>query len=165
MRFGLMTNLRRSWSPKGTRAVLPQQQAYSNEYLFSAVSPITGEDFHLLLPAMTSDITKLFLEKLKKQHPNKEVVVVWDNAPCHRRKDLYNIKGLTLINLPSYSPELNPAERYFEEIRRITANRVFKSLDKCEELVIKAVNSWSEPEKLKKLLGYGWILEQWGAVN
>lgn len=164
MRYGLMTNLRRSWSPKGIRAVLPQQQAYSNGYLFSAISPITGEDFHLLLPAMTSDIIKIFLLKLKKQHPNKEVVIIWDNAPCHRRKDLYNIKGLTLINLPSYSPELNPAERYFEEIRRITANRVFNNLDKCEKLIIKAIKKWSNPDKLKQLLGYDWILEQCGEV-
>jgi len=165
MRYGLMTNLRRSWSPIGTRTVIPQKQAYSNSYLFSAVSPVTGKDFHLLLPAMTSDITKIFLLELKKQHPNKEVVMVWDNAPCHRRKDLQSIKGLTLINLPSYSPELNPAERYFEEIRRETANRIFESLDKCEEVIIKAVKKWSNPEKLKQLIGYGWILKQQGEVS
>ena len=164
MRYGLMSNLKRSWSPKGIRAVLPQQQAYSNAYLFSAVSPVTGEDFHLLLPAMTSDIMKIFLLELKKQHSDKEVVIILDNAPCHRRKDLHNIEGLTLVNLPSYSPELNPAERYFEEIRRVTANRIFKSLDKCEELIIEAVNSWSDPKRLKKLLGYSWILKQWGEV-
>lgn len=114
---------------------------------------------------MTSDITKIFLLELKKKHPNEEVVLVWDNAPCHRRKDLQNIKGLTLINLPSYSPELNPAERYFEEIRRETANRIFKSLDKCEEYIMRAIKKWSEPEKLKGLIGYDWILEQWGAVS
>lgn len=160
-----MTNLRRGWSPKGIRAVLPQQQAYANGYLFSAVSPTTGKDFHLILPAMTSDIMKIFLLELKKQHPDQEVVIVWDNAPCHRRKDLHKIKGLTLISLPSYSPELNPAERYFEEIRRITANRVFESLDTCEELITKAIKQWSRPDKLKRLLGYDWILKQWGEVS
>ena len=164
MRYGLMTNIRRSWSLKGIRAVLPQQQAYSNAYLFTALNPITGNDFHLLLPAMTGDITKVFLLELKKQHPDKEVVLVWDNAPCHRRKDLHEIEGLTLIHLPSYSPELNPAERYFEEIRRITANRIFESLEKCEEVIIKAINEWSDPEKIKKLTSYDWILKQWGGV-
>ena len=155
-----MTNLRRSWSPIGARAVLPHQMAYSNAYLYSAVSPSTGKDFHLLLPEMTSHIMKIFLEELKKQHPNQEVVVIWDNAPCHRRKDLHNIEGLTLIKLPSYSPELNPAERYFEEIRRETANRIFESLEKCEKRIIKAVKQWSDTEKLKQLIGYDWILKQ-----
>lgn len=164
MRYGLMTNLRRSWSEKGLRAVLPHQQAYSNSYLYSAVSPLTGKDFHLLLPDMTSDIMKIFLEELKKQHPDQEVVVVLDNAPCHRRKDIKSIKGLTLINLPSYSPELNPTERYFEEIRRETANCIFDSLEKCEERITEAVKKWSDAEKLKKLIGYEWILKQCGVV-
>lgn len=166
MRYGLMTNLRRSWSPAGVRAIIDQQQAYSNAYLYSAVSPITGKSFHLFLPEMTSDIMKIFLEELKKQHPNQEVVIVWDNAPCHRRKDLHNIRGLTLINLPPYSPELNPAERYFEEIRRETANRIFESLNKCEQCIEEAIHKWSDPRKLKKLVSYDWILRQYyGAVN
>ena len=160
MRYGLMSNLRRSWSLKGIRALVDQQQAYLNGYLFSALSPTTGKGFHLLLPAMNSDIMKIFLLELKKQHPNQEVVVVLDNAPCHRRKDLHNIEGLTLVNLPPYSPELNPVERYFEEIRRGAANRVFESLEKCEELIIEAVNSWDNSTKLKQLLGYDWILKQ-----
>lgn len=165
MRYGLMTNIRRSWSLIGMRAILPQQQEYSNSYLYSAISPLTGEGFHLFLPEMTSDIMKIFLEELKKQHPDKEVVVVWDNAPCHRRKDLHSIEGLTLINLPPYSPELNPIERYFEEIRRESANRIFESLNKCEECIEKAIDKWSDPEKLKQLVGYDWILKQCKVVN
>lgn len=160
-----MSNLRRSWSLVGERAVLPQQQAYSNEYLYSALAPVTGDNFHLLLPAMTADITHLFLTELKKQHPNQHVVVVWDNAPCHRRKDMREIKGLTVVRLPSYSPELNPVERYFEEIRRVTANRVFKSLTQQADLVTEAVIAWSGAEKLKQLIGYGWIREQWLEVS
>jgi transposase len=46
--------------------------------------------------------------------------VVLDNAPCHRRKDIGEIPGLTVLFLPPYSPELNPAERFFEELRRAT---------------------------------------------
>lgn len=159
-----MTNLRRSWSKIGERAILPQQQAYSNEYLFSALSPITGDNFHLILPSMTSQTMLIYLQELKKQHPDEHVVVVIDNAPCHRKKCLYEIEGLTLVNLPSYSPELNPAERYFEEIRRITANRVFDSLDNQAELVTKAVNDWSDNDKIKKLTGYEWIRRQWEEV-
>lgn len=154
-----MTNLRRSWSPIGIRTCLPQQQEYENNYLFSAVSPLTGEDFHLFLPKMTSDIMLIFLTKLKEQHPNRQVFVVVDNAPCHLRKDLHSIEGLTLIHLPPYSPELNPAERYFEEIRRATANQVFETLEKCEKVITKAIKKWTA-EELKQLLGYKWITDQ-----
>jgi len=165
MRYGLMTNLRRSWSAIGQRVVLDHQQAYANSYLFSAIAPFTGENFHFLLPAMDGDMTYLFLRELKKQHPTQHVVVVWDNAPCHRRKDMQEIDGLTVVPLPPYSPELNPAERYFEEIRRVTANRVFESLEKQEELITEAIKKWDVCDKIKRLAGYGWIREQCGEVS
>ena len=48
MRYGLMSNMRRSWSQIGKRAVLPHQQAFANRYLFSVVAPLSGDSFHLL---------------------------------------------------------------------------------------------------------------------
>ena len=162
-----MSNLRRSWSPTGERAVLPHQQAFENRYLFSAVSPLTGEDFHLMgIDEMDSAAEYVFLTELKKKHPDTQVVVVVDNAPCHRVKLLKNIPGLTLIFLPSYSPELNPTERFFEEIRRATANRIFENIEKQEVIITRAVNRWSRnPAAMRRLLGFDWILEQCRKVN
>ena len=160
-----MSNFRRSWSRVGARAVLPQQQAFSNNYLYSAVAPLSGDDFHLIgLANMNTDTEKLFLTELKKKHPNQEVVVVFDNAPCHRPKALRAIPGLTIIHLPSYSPELNPVERYFEEMRRATADELFTTMETLEERLTDAINRWT-PETLKQLCGYEWIRAQLGEVN
>jgi transposase len=118
------------------------------------------------IDAMDSEGELAFLLALKAKHPDKHVVVVWDNAPCHRRKDLHSISGLTLIALPSYSPELNPAERFFEEIRRATCDTIFETLPKIEETIAVAVNRWSDDiAAMKELLGYEWIVKQWGDVN
>jgi len=166
MRYGLMTNTRRSWSRVGARAAVPCQQAFINSYLYSAVAPLTGKSFHLLLPAMESDLTLLFLHKLKELHPDEHVVVVWDNAPCHRRADHFEIEGVTIINLPPYSPQLNPSERFFEELRRGTANSVFDDLASYEEVITAEINRWcDDPAAMQDLLGYGWIKEQWKEVN
>ena len=91
-------------------------------------------------------------------------MVVIDNAPCHRPEILHAISGLSLIYLPPYSPELNPCERFFEELRRSTANEIYSSIENVEKILTEAINSWT-PEKLKKLSGYSWILEQLGMVN
>jgi transposase len=167
MRYGLMTNTRRSWSKVGERAILPHQQAFDNRYLYSAVSPLSGDSFHLMgFENVDSDISFAFLQALKRKHPDKHVVLVWDNAPFHRRNDLHSIPGLTVIHLPSYSPELSPAERFFEEIRRATANRVFESIEKQEVLIEKAINAWADDlDKMKTLLGYDWILKQCSGVS
>jgi transposase len=166
MRYGLMTNTRRSWSKIGERAILRHQRAFENHYLCSAVSPLSGDSFHLMgFEDIDSDVTFAFLTALKEKHPQEHVVVVWDNAPFHRRKDLHTIEGLTVIHLPPYSPELSPAERFFEELRRATANRVFDTLDKQEAVIATAINQWADDgEGMKELLGYDWILKQCSEV-
>lgn len=165
MRYGLMSNWRRSWSKIGERVTLDQKQAFLNSYLYSAISPTTGEDFHLLgLADMDRQTEEIFLTELKKKHPEQHVVVVMDNAPCHRPQRLHTIPGLTLIHLPAYSPELNPVERYFEELRRTTANEIFKDMQDLEKRLTKKIKSFTKDD-LKQLCGYEWILEQVGGVS
>ena len=167
MRYGLMSNFRRSWSKVGERAVMPQRQSFQNHYLFSAVSPISGESFHLLgIDEMDSAATRAFLTALKEKHQDQQVVIVWDNAPCHRPRAFREILGLTIIFLPPYSPELNPAERFFEEMRRATCNTLFESLEQQEQTIASAVNQWADDiPAMQQLLGYAWIKEQCSGVN
>ena len=37
--------------------------------------------------------------------------------------------NLTILFLPSYLPELNPTERFFQEIRNVTANKIFENIE------------------------------------
>lgn len=165
MRYGMMSNFRRSWSKVGKRAILPQKQAFTNSYLFTAINPINGDSFHLLgLDEMSTETEYIFLTELKRQHLYEHVVVVIDNAPCHKPKILHNIDGLTVVYLPPYSPELNPVERFFEEMRRSTANELFTTLNDIENRITDAINSWSK-EELIDLCCYDWIKKQWEEVN
>ena len=157
-----MSNFRRSWSQKGVRSTLPQKQGFINSYLFTAINPLTGNSFHLLgFDDMSTETESIFLTELKKQHPHEHLVIVFDNAPCHKPKILHSIPGLTIIYLPPYSPELNPVERFFEEIRRATANTLFTTLDDIEVRISDAVNSWTE-ERVRQLCCYDWIERQLG---
>jgi len=162
MRYGLISNLRRSWSKIGTRTIIDTQQSYANRYLFSAVSPLSGDSFHLAgFEEMDTANTRFFLLELKKKHPDIHVIVVWDGAPCHRPQILHDIEGMTIICLPPYSPELNPAERFFEELRKATANQVFSTLHTYEEVIDERLRTIvSDYEGMKRLLGYDWILKQ-----
>jgi len=166
MRYGLISNIRRSWSKIGIRTIQDTQQSFDNRYLFSAVSPITGESFHLSgIDGFDSIATYVFLIELKKQHTDKTVIVVWDNAPCHRPQIHREIEGLIVLFLPPYSPELNPAERFFGEVRKATANQVFDDIESQEKLIEARVCELADDvEGMKRLLGYEWILEQCGRV-
>jgi len=71
--------------------------------------------------------------------------------------------------LPAYSPELNPVERFFEELRRRIANRIFNrianrifnSLSELEEALLEVIDEYfQDKEKVHRLCGYSWIIEQ-----
>jgi transposase len=167
MRYGLISNFRRSWSKVGERTVIDSQQSFDNRYLFSAVSPISGDSFHLTsIDGFDTEAAHTFLLELKKKHSDKMVVLVWDNAPCHRPIIHREIPGLIVLFLPPYSPELNPAERFFEELRKATANIIFKSIEEQEVAIKAKLNTLAnDTTGMKQLLGYEWILKQYGEVN
>lgn len=167
MRYGLISNFRRSWSKIGERTIIDSQQSFDNRYLFSAVSPLTGRSFHLSgIDGFDSEAAHTFLIELKRHHPKKMVVLVWDNAPCHRPLIHRTIPGLIVLFLPPYSPELNPAERFFEELRKATANRIFKSIAEQEQAIEHKLNRLAEDtDGMKQLLGYEWILKQRSEVS
>jgi transposase len=162
MRYGLISNFRRSWSKVGERTVIDSQQSFDNRYLFSAVAPLSGNSFHLLgIDGFDSEAAHVFLLELKKQHPDRLVVVVWDNAPCHRPKIHREIPGLIVLFLPPYAPELNPTERFFEEMRKATANHIFTSIQEQEHAITVRLNLLADDAaRMKRLLGYEWILQQ-----
>lgn len=166
MRYGLISNFRRSWSRVGERTVIESQQTYENRYLFSAVAPLTGQSFHLTgIDGFDSEAAHTFLLELKKKHPDTMVVLVWDNAPCHRPKVHREIPGLIVLFLPPYSPELNPAERFFEELRKATACKIFKTIEEQEVVIEERLNALAnDVGAMKQLLGYEWIKRQWEGV-
>jgi transposase len=126
------------------------------------VSPITGDSFHLTsIDTFDSEAALVFLQELKKKHLNEHVILVWDNAPCHRPQAMHAIPGLTIIFLPPYSPKLNPAERFFEELRKATANTIFKTIEEHEVAIEKKLNELCDDHAaMKQLLCYQWIREQ-----
>lgn len=166
MRYGLMSNIRRSWSKKGERTVYQNQQEFANRYLYTAIDPINGKSFHLMnFDDASTEQTDLFLSALQEKFPNDHLVIVWDRAPFHRSQSLKR-KHMTLISLPSYSPQLNPVERYFGEMRKFTANQIFRdgmeALSKTIEQGILSLSS--NLESIKTLTGYSWIREQWQLI-
>lgn len=167
MRYGLISNFRRSWSKVGERTVIDSQQVFENRYLFSAVAPLTGGSCHLIgVDGFDSEAMRAFLFELKKKHPDKTVILVVDNAPCHRPKVHRAIPGLILLFLPPYSPELNPAERFFGELRKATANQIFKTIDGQEAVIeAKLLALANQKTAMQRLLGYEWILKQTEEVS
>jgi transposase len=64
----------------------------------------------------TARVFLRFIKKMKREHPNRNIVLIVDGAPVHTAKKVKefqeeNKDWLRLEILPAYSPELNPSEK------------------------------------------------------
>jgi transposase len=67
---------------------------------------------------------------LARKFARQDILLILDGAPNHRCGDLAVPDNITLLYLPPYSPELNPKENLWDEIReKIFKNYALKSID------------------------------------
>jgi transposase len=161
-RFGLINwHRRRRYCPKGFRPPYLVRRRYEWTYLYAAVEPATGESFCSYLPGMDGRCLETFLEHLGEAYRGHHLVVVLDNAPSHLSKEIAHPENISLLlNLPAYSPELNPAERWFQEFRSALSNKVFESVELLQEALTEALRPyWREPDRLQRLTGFSWWVE------
>lgn len=136
------------------------RRVYEWTYLYAAVDPTTGESFCAYLPRMDSVCFEVFLEHLAEAYAEYHLVVVLDNAPGHGSKEITHPPNVSLLPLPSYSPELDPVERWFQEFRRSLANKIFGSVELLEEALTRTLQPyWEHPAHLRRLTGFPWWVE------
>ena len=86
--------------------------------------------------------------------------MVMDQAGWHRGKDLEVPENMRLEGLPPYSPQCNPVEHIWDELReKRFSNRVFQSLDGVETTLIDALeNLENDKGKIQSFTGFDWII-------
>lgn len=156
-RFGLKVKHRRHWSPFGCRPPWSHDDQYQWLWLYAAVEPATGQSLVLFLPRVDGGCFEAFLGQLRAAVPEAEIALVLDNSGAHKSARVHWPPGIHKVALPPYSPELNPAERWFEVLRKEMADRVFESLAEMEAALTDVLRPfWDEPDCLKRLTGYPW---------
>lgn len=160
-RFGRLSDPRRCWAPAPLRPVVPVALVREYTYAYGAVSPLDGALDWMLTQKMDTLNMSAFLEHVSKRHQDDYIVMVLDGVSSHKSHDLRIPANMALVKLPPYSPELNPAERLWEEIReKEFANRVFDSLGAAIAQAARGLKRLETmSEGLRSLTGWPWILE------
>jgi len=71
---------------------------------------------------MNKELFKTYLQNKLLPHLPKDSYLIMDNASVHKGKDIeeiYKNYKINLIYLPQYSPDLNPIEKKWNEIKTI----------------------------------------------
>ena len=94
-----------------------------------AVSPKDGTCIYLIMPAPDTECFQIFLETVAKKYSKDLILLFVDGAGNHCSDELEIPVNIILHLLPPYSPELNPQENLWDEIReKIFKNYALKSI-------------------------------------
>ncbi len=161
MRSGTRTELKRRWKPKGHRPICRVKIGYKFVYLYAALNPYDGQLVALLLPYMTKECFRIFMEYFEEQtkmvYGDEKILIILDRATNHQ-SDVINAERIFLEKLPPACPELNPAERFFEQLRTELSNQVFEQLEQVELYLIKILQKYyANPQLICSLTPFKYI--------
>jgi transposase len=166
-RYGLIPVVRRCWTLPGVRPTAPYQTKYEWGYLYSAleVDGANAAEF-ACLPEVSLEMSRLFLSRLVARDPKSEHVVIWDQAGFHLQPLIHELpKGVQVIPLPPYSPELNPVEVIGDVIKDRIANTLWKTLETLEDALGDELRPiYESAEYVRRLVSHGWLIDQVNAT-
>lgn len=161
-RFGLHTDLRRVWVPKGACPVVERQTKYEWDYLYGSLEVTGGEAHFAHLPTVNLDCDALYLKELAASDPEAVHVVIRDNAGFHLRDGDERLpERVRIVPLPPYSPELNPCEQAWDVIKDEVSNQCYRSIDKLRDALLPSLKRfWQDAQAVLRLVGRPWLQDQ-----
>ena len=77
-------------------------------------------------------------------YTNDVIILVCDGAAWHKAKALIVPENIRLVFIPPYTPEMNPIEQIWKEIRkRGFRNEIFQTLNKVVDRLCSTIQSIS----------------------
>ena len=129
-------------------------------YVFGAVCPHDGQHDSLVLPQANTEAMSVFLSEVSSRHAGEHILMFMDQAGWHKARGLRVPENIEVAFLPPYSPDLNPQEQIWDEIReKFFGNRLFKSLEAVVDAAAAGLHQLENmPEITKSLSHRSWIL-------
>jgi hypothetical protein len=129
-------------------------------YVYGSVSPLEGELDWSLSSKMNTLQMKAFLSQVSAAHPEEFILMIVDGASSHKSKDLEIPENLRLIRLPAYSPELNPQEHVWDDLReKAFPNYVSANMDQVIAGLKQGLGEMSgDAQRLRSLTAWPWIV-------
>ena len=159
-RFGRISASRRCWCPKPHRPLCRSMVCQDYTYAYGAVSLPDGQWDSLVLPHADSICMQVFLDEISARYPKEKILMVADRAGWHRSKTLKMPKNIKMLPLPSYSPELNPVENIWDELReKFFGNLVFDSHEALESQLVTGLRSLElNKDVTRSIAAWPWII-------
>lgn len=152
-RFGRVTSLRRAWAPEHVRPQVPCQIVREYMYVYAAIAPEVGKMSFLILPYANTEMMNIFLKQVSEDFSSYFIIMQVDQASWHGSTDLRVPDNIRLLPQPAYSPELNPVEHLWEELReKFFPNGYAVSLDEVIQILCDGLMQLdSDPSSIRSM--------------
>ena len=158
MRVGLMSKSGRVITAPGVKPIALEQWERENFWVYGVVEPVAGGHLCCEYPHLNAEHFQTFLDHVSKWLGESKALMQMDRAKAHRAKALLWPENIIPIFQPPYSPELNPAERFWQHLKSELKGKCFECLDKLRTHLWDVVENLTDNE-IASLTGYDFILE------
>lgn len=120
-------SIRRTWAPKGQTPVLIhafnwKKMSIAAALAFSWDGKRSRLFFQTKSDSYNTESLVGFLKDLKREFRGRKCTLIWDGLPAHKSRDMKTFlasqeKWLTVEFLPGYSPDLNPVEMLWGNVK------------------------------------------------
>ena len=150
--FGQKGTITRAWARKGSRPRAVRPTGFTSLDVVAAVCAATGVVAAAIMPKLNTEVVNLFLEQFARELPaGVHAVLIWDGASFHTGADLKVPSNVSLIQLPPYSPELNPVENLWHYLRaHYWSNRPYRDYDELQEKAVKSICTVFQDAEMRK---------------
>jgi transposase len=149
--------MRRRITARGIQPLLPSAYRFESLYLYGAVAPLTGKSFFLELPLLNTQGFQLFLDHFAAADPATSHLLLLDNGAFHKAQALRLPPNVGLVFFPPYTPELNPIERLWRDLKDWLAPYQPTSLAQLSKLLETRLKLYT-PSALRSLTGFRYLL-------
>jgi transposase len=156
-RLGLLPVVRRRITARGVQPVATVLHQFDNFSLYGAVEPTTGASFFLELPYLNSRAFQRWLEGFAAAFPESLNVLVLDNGAGHKAKAVRWPSHVVPVFLPPYSPELNPLERLWRDLKDKLADVPTQTLTELSDAMCSIIQHYS-PATLQSLTSFAYFV-------
>ena len=156
--FGRISEPANCWSPPGIRPEVPSQRVREYKTVYGAVSPIDGDSFFMVLDKSNTENMSIFMAELSKRFPDTLILLCMDRASWHKSNDLKIHKNIVRFYIPPRTPQMNPIEIVWREIRKLGfKNKIFDSINAVVETFNKVIFEHMTNDKIISLTLWPWV--------
>ncbi len=147
MILSTQTTYQKIWLPKGEFPKIDVATKRENRSIFGFLDIKTGTEYAFKTTRQNMYITKDILRKVEKLFPEKNILIIWDQAGWHRGsivKEYIEKTGgkIKTIFFPAAAPDLNPQEHVWKFGRsNVTHNKFIENIDKATDQFVNFLNN------------------------